>query len=81
MSPRLGRAQVAGASNVMAAEPFRGAAHAAAAIYGAEGLRGFARGVTGRVLWVAPSTAIMFTAFDNIMKRIAPLPDRSGERT
>jgi hypothetical protein len=64
------RLQVSGASNIAAAVPFRGATHAAAAIYAAEGLRGFARGAGGRVLWVAPSTAIMFTAYDNILKLV-----------
>ncbi len=64
------RLQVAGASNVAAAVPFRGAAHAAATIYAAEGLAGFMRGAGGRVAWVAPSTAIMFTAYDNILKHL-----------
>ena len=64
------RLQVAGASNVAAAVPFRGAAHAAAAIWAAEGARGFARGAAGRVLWVAPSTAIMFTSYDTILKHL-----------
>jgi hypothetical protein len=64
------RLQVSGASNVAASVAFRGAAHAAASIYAAEGLGGFARGVGGRVLWVAPSTAIMFTAYDNILKLV-----------
>lgn len=64
------RLQVAGASNVQASVRYAGAGAAAAAIWREEGARGFARGVAGRVLWVAPSTAIMFASFDNIMKRI-----------
>ena len=76
------RLQVSGASNVAAAVAYRGATHAArsscdrrtcsstAYIYAAEGLAGFMRGATGRVLWVAPSTAIMFTAYDNILKQL-----------
>jgi hypothetical protein len=64
------RLQVSGASNVAAAVAYRGATHAARSIYAAEGLAGFMRGATGRVLWVAPSTAIMFTAYDNILKQL-----------
>ena len=55
---------------MVATEPFRGVAHAAQTIYAQDGLWGFARGVSGRVLWVAPSTMIMFTAYDNIVKRL-----------
>lgn len=62
------RLQVAGESNAAAPVPFRGAVHAARSIYEAEGLLGFTRGIGGRVLWVAPSTMVMFAAFDNIMK-------------
>jgi hypothetical protein len=64
------RLQVSGASNVAASVAFSGAGGAAAAIWASEGWRGFARGAAGRVLWVAPSTAIMFTAYDNILKRL-----------
>ena len=64
------RLQVAGASNVAASVPFRSARHAASDVYAREGWLGFTRGMGGRVLWVAPSTCIMFTAFDGIMKRL-----------
>lgn len=64
------RLQVSGASNVTSQVAFQGAWHAAQHVYAMEGLRGFARGCTGRVLWVAPSTAIMFTSYDNIVKRL-----------
>jgi hypothetical protein len=65
------RLQVAGESNAAASVPFRGAAHAARTIYEMEGLRGFAAGLGGRVLWVAPSTMVMFTAFDNILRLLS----------
>ncbi len=65
------RLQVSGASNVAAAVAFRGATHAARSIYAAEGLRGFTRGTAGRVLWVAPSTMIMFTTYDHLVRLLS----------
>ena len=48
----------------------------AATIYAREGLAGFTHGMAGRVLWVAPSTAIMFSAYD---KLVAALRLESGD--
>jgi hypothetical protein len=31
-------------------------------------------GATSRVLWVAPSTMVMFTTYDNILKWVAAGP-------
>lgn len=64
------RLQVAGASNVSSSHAYKGAWHAATSIYKSEGWRGFMHGATGRVMWVAPSTMVMFTAYDNILKRL-----------
>ena len=62
------RLQVQGKSNVHSTTQYSGAWDAAKTIYKHEGMGGFTRGMTS--LWVAPSAMIMFTAYDQIMKRL-----------
>eukprot|EP00897_Mesotaenium_endlicherianum_P007363 jgi/Mesen1/6655/ME000340S05817 len=47
---------------------YSGAWDAARSIWRHEGMGGFFKGATSRVLWVAPSGMIMFTTFDQLMK-------------
>lgn len=49
---------------------YSGAWDAAKKIYSHEGARGFTSGITSRMLWVAPSATIMFTTYDQLMKRL-----------
>lgn len=49
---------------------YSGAWDAAKKIYSHEGYRGFTSGMTSRMLWVAPSATIMFTTYDQLMKRL-----------
>ena len=62
------RSQVQGKSNVHSTTQYAGAWDAARSIYMHEGMGGFARGMTSRMMWVAPSAMIMFTTYDQIMK-------------
>eukprot|EP00850_Spirogloea_muscicola_P002126 SM000008S22215 [mRNA] locus=s8:413703:416048:- [translate_table: standard] len=62
------RLQVQGRSNTASATAYSSALDAAASIWRQEGAAGFARGASSRVLWVAPSTMIMFTTYDQLMK-------------
>jgi hypothetical protein len=64
------RLQVQGKSNVNNSTQYTGAWDAAKSIYKQEGVTGFTRGMTSRMLWVAPSAMIMFTTYDQIMKRL-----------
>ncbi|BBN16303.1 hypothetical protein MPTK1_7g05190 [Marchantia polymorpha subsp. ruderalis] len=63
------RLQVQGKSNVNSSTHYNGALDAARSIYRKEGVRGFTKGMSSRVLWVAPSATIMFTTYDQLMKR------------
>ncbi|KAG0558748.1 hypothetical protein KC19_10G051000 [Ceratodon purpureus] len=65
------RLQVQGKSNVHSTTEYSGAWDAARTIYKHEGMGGFARGMTSRMLWVAPSAMIMFTTYDQMMKWLA----------
>lgn len=65
------RIQVQGKSNVHSSTQYSGAWDAAKSIYKNEGLYGFTRGMTPRMLWVAPSSMIFFTMYDQLMKRLA----------
>lgn len=49
---------------------YSGAWDAAKKIYAHEGVKGLTSGITSRMLWVAPSATIMFTTYDQIMKRL-----------
>eukprot|EP00850_Spirogloea_muscicola_P007676 SM000039S14506 [mRNA] locus=s39:534197:536494:+ [translate_table: standard] len=62
------RLQVQGQSNTASATAYSSALDAAASIWRQEGAAGFVRGASSRVLWVAPSTMIMFTTYDQLMK-------------
>ncbi len=64
------RLQVQGKSNVNNSTQYTGAWDAAKSIFQQEGVTGFTRGMTSRMLWVAPSAMIMFTTYDQIMKRL-----------
>eukprot|EP00898_Chlorokybus_atmophyticus_P007165 jgi/Chlat1/744/Chrsp104S00023 len=64
------RLQVQGKSNVASSTSYKGALDAVATIYKTEGAAAFMRGATSRVMWVAPSTMIMFSTYDQIMKRV-----------
>lgn len=64
------RLQVQGKSNVASSTAYKGPMDAFRSIMRTEGLAGFTGGMTSRVLWVAPSTMIMFTAYDQLMKLI-----------
>ena len=67
------RLQVSGASNVAAPQAFDSAWQCARHVARTEGMQAFMRGATGRVLWVAPSTAIMFTcAFQSRPPGLSP---------
>lgn len=48
---------------------YHGAIDAARKIFAREGIAGFTKGMSSRVLWVAPSATIMFTSYDQLMKR------------
>eukprot|EP00850_Spirogloea_muscicola_P009630 SM000054S18116 [mRNA] locus=s54:562759:563797:- [translate_table: standard] len=66
------RLQVQGKSNTSGGggTQYTGAWHCARSIWQQEGLRGFTTGMTSRMLWVGPSGMIMFTTFDQLMKRL-----------
>lgn len=64
------RLQVQGKSNVNSTTQYNGAWDAARTIYKHEGYKGFTKGMTSRMLWVAPSATIMFTTYDQLMKRM-----------
>ena len=64
------RLQVQGKSNVASATHYSGALDAIRTVARTEGIKGFTRGTTSRVLWVAPSTMIMFTSYDQLMKAL-----------
>eukprot|EP00249_Psilotum_nudum_P029082 c39297_g1_i1 orf=326-1261(+) len=63
------RLQVQGKSNVSSCTQYSGAIDAARSILKREGLKGFTCGITSRILWIAPSSMIMFTTYDQLMKR------------
>eukprot|EP00246_Nothoceros_aenigmaticus_P014726 TRINITY_DN5795_c0_g2_i1.p1 TRINITY_DN5795_c0_g2~~TRINITY_DN5795_c0_g2_i1.p1 ORF type:complete len:309 (-),score=36.37 TRINITY_DN5795_c0_g2_i1:384-1310(-) len=65
------RLQVQGKSNVSSSTQYNGALDAARSIWRQEGWKGFTKGATSRMLWIAPSSMIMFTTFDQLMKRFA----------
>ncbi|KAJ7564855.1 hypothetical protein O6H91_02G036600 [Diphasiastrum complanatum] len=65
------RLQVQGKSNVSNNTQYNGSADAARSIWRQEGWRGFTSGITSRMFWVAPSSMIMFTTFDQVMKRLS----------
>ncbi|KAL3679750.1 hypothetical protein R1sor_022706 [Riccia sorocarpa] len=67
------RIQIQGKSNVNSSTQYNGALDAARKIYRKEGIRGFTKGMSSRVLWVAPSATITFTTFDQLMKRFNQL--------
>ncbi|KAL2613289.1 hypothetical protein R1flu_024981 [Riccia fluitans] len=67
------RIQIQGKSNVNSSTQYNGALDAARSIYRKEGVRGFTKGMSSRVLWVAPSATITFTTFDQLMKRFNQL--------
>ncbi|CAM6106937.1 unnamed protein product [Calypogeia fissa] len=64
------RLQVQGKSNKSSATQYTGTIDAARKIYAKEGIAGFTKGMSSRVLWVAPSATIMFTSYDQLMKRL-----------
>ena len=64
------RLQVSGPSNIAAPQAFSSAWQCARHVAKTEGVAAFMRGAGGRVMWVAPSTAVMFTTYDNILKRL-----------
>lgn len=64
------RLQVQGKSNASSSTQYTGAIDAAKSIWKKEGFKGFTSGVTSRVLWIAPSSMIMFTCYDQLMKRL-----------
>ncbi|MCO5551132.1 hypothetical protein L7F22_004629 [Adiantum nelumboides] len=64
------RLQVQGKSNSSNSTNYNGALDAARSIFRQEGLKGFACGISSRVFWIAPSSMIMFTCFDQLMKRL-----------
>ncbi|KAH6558844.1 hypothetical protein KP509_1Z042400 [Ceratopteris richardii] len=64
------RLQVQGKSNASNVTNYTSAMDAARSIYRKEGLKGFACGMTSRIFWIAPSSMIMFTCFDQLMKRL-----------
>ncbi|XP_024535125.1 mitochondrial substrate carrier family protein E-like [Selaginella moellendorffii] len=64
------RLQVQGKSNVSNSTNYNGAVDAAKAIWKREGFKGFTCGITSRMFWVAPSSMIMFTTYDQIFKRL-----------
>jgi len=66
------RIQVQGKSNVISKTQYSGAWDAAKVIYRDEGMTGFAKGMTSRMLWVAPSVMICFTTYDQLMKWLIP---------
>lgn len=61
------RIQTQGDRNVGAG--YRSTWHAAGIIAREEGLRGFWKGLSARVLWITPGTAITFTAFEFLKQR------------
>ncbi|KAI5063556.1 hypothetical protein GOP47_0022103 [Adiantum capillus-veneris] len=64
------RLQVQGKSNASNSTNYTGALDAARSILRQEGVKGFACGISSRVFWIAPSSMIMFTCFDQLMKRL-----------
>ena len=62
------RLQVQGSSNVYSRTQYSGAWNVAKLIYKNEGMVGFSRGMTTRMLWVAPSVMICFTTYDQLLK-------------
>ena len=66
------RLQVQGKSNASNNTQYTGAVDAAMSIMRKEGLKGFLGGISSRVFWIAPSSMIMFTSYDQLMKKLAP---------
>lgn len=64
------RLQVQGKSNASNNTQYTGAIDAARSILQKEGFKGFTCGISSRVFWIAPSSMIMFTCFDQLMKRL-----------
>lgn len=61
------RIQTQGDKN--ASTGYRNALHAGSVIAREEGLRGFWKGLSARVLWIMPGTAITFTTFEFLKQR------------
>ena len=66
------RLQVQGKSNASNSTQYTGAIDAALSIMRKEGFKGFLGGISSRVFWIAPSSMIMFTTYDQLMKRLVP---------
>lgn len=61
------RIQTQGDKNV--GTGYRSTVHAISVIAREEGLRGFWKGLSARVLWIMPGTAITFTTFESLKQR------------